>query len=445
MSLFVHTSTFKINTCVHRQAYGNLPAGGIRVRLATLSGILSGNEQVHIGPRQRPRYQELHSDDTYQALDVCFDESAVASLADMVFTSLGVLSLSQLTFRFLDFGFLYVVAGFTLSGSMADPSTVPMTDISRQIKRLLDDLQSGETGHSLFRTLTNEQLIESTALQEGDSSSLLSSVPFEWDDHYVYGTHMFLIGETPEVVEEYKKGFEVLDVKLSYDDVTIYLSEEFPLWVSPRRIAFDELMYFLDADCIYLAEQTFHSSCINGYQRILKQFVASNETTPQTMTESVRARWSGWWRRPGSSQSLLTSHELRHILIRDKLTLTQIAQRSECFDSDQNKYLKACKALYSLEQGFELYQDVEETLKYVVHDQEQKDKEETDATIQILVACFAALAVLSVMADLVGLINLPRVIPEQLRWRRLATILTVLAVLLYLIWRFGAKRRRTRT
>jgi hypothetical protein len=255
---------------------------------------------------------------------------------------------------------------------------------------------------------------------------------------------MFLMKASGEVEEEYKSNFEVLDVRLGYDNIDVHLSEEYPLWISPRQVPIDELMYLLDADCLYLAEQTFYSSCINGYQRILKQFVASHdaETSPRDGPKGFSARLRWMSAKPQRRQRLLSSGELRHILIRDKLTITQIAQRSECFNSSQNRYLKACKDLYSLEQGFELYLDVEDTLKYVVHDQEQKSKEETEATIGVTLAIFAALTVLSVMADLAGFFKLDPLIADPFPWQRGAVIVAVLTLLLYSIRRAWSRRRR---
>lgn len=419
MSFFVHTSIFKVDAGVHPAAYANLPPDGRRMRLASFSALLSGNGQVRVGRRRRTAYHETHSDDTYQALDLDFDDQAVAELGARVFGGLDGMQLAELSYRFLDFGFLYVVARFDLSAPMDDPGRPSITEISRCQKRLLADLQTGVSSPTLFGCLAGDGLLESKVPTTGGATpSLLTAAAVDWDDYYAYSTHLFLVREENDVIKACLQGFEVEGAELRFGDHRVLLSEHFPLWIVESDIASEELMYLLEADALYLAEQTFHSSCINAYQAILRRFVVSQQDSPP-----------------------LSSGGLRHILISNKLTIALIAQRSECFDADQNRYLKACKGMYPLDQGYALYRDIEETLKYVVHDQEQKDKVETDSVIETILICFTALTVLSVFKDVTDFVNVSKFLPEPLSLARALVLLAALALVLVVVRVLSRKRR----
>lgn len=440
MSFLVHTSIFQVNVRVCSEGYDSLPVGGAFRRLASYSSLFSGAEQVQLTRRRRPLEQEQYSNDLYPALDIVFDEEAVARLSATLFKDLHSLRLSQLSFRFLDYGFLYLVARFDLENSLTTPNSAPIVNISRCQKALLENFRTGEMGLCLFKQLAEESFIQTaSSVAIKDSPDLLGQSDFDFDEHFTYATHLFLVSAPDDEVRASKEAFRVLDqINLTFADITVYLSPEYPLWISNRDIDGDELMYLLEADCLYLAEQTFHTSSINSYQCVLREFVSA-----QGDLQKERTRWF----KSSAQAELLSSKQLRHLLIRNKLTITQIVNRTEDLDADQNEYIREYKMFYPLDQGFDLYKDIEETLKYVVHDQEQKAKEESDAAVEILLAIFTSLALLSVVNDLASFITMKEALPPDLDrwpWGRVALLASMVAVQFMLVFRFWVKRARAR-
>lgn len=440
MITYVHSSVFKINAVVPPTAYDHLSEKGTRIRLASYSELFAGREEVLVSRRLSTSYEALHSNDEFPAIDICFDKSAIATLAASIFAETDVLKLSKLFYRFLDYGYLYAVAVFDFSGELFDPAVQPTTGISRSQKRLLNDLREGEHGSSLFSHFASIGLLEPLTRVVDPRTELLGPEGFDWDDNYVYGEHLFLVAdlESPEVVR-HRAAFEVVEKSAKFGDATVLFSDNFPIWVCTSEFDLATLLYRLEPDCLYMAESAFHSAATLAYQRLLRKFTAVDPGSLATSGIRPAPVMAA-----GKPSKVMSSDDLRHIIIRDKLTISTIAQRSEYYDKAQNEYLRKYKEFYPLDQGFAIYRDVEETLKYVVHDQEQKEKDETASQIEVALICFTALAFLSVVGDVDQFIGTrPATVPQPPN-ERLYLVIAIAVLFIAAIIYFWRKRRGRR-
>ncbi len=436
MITYVHSSVFKINAVVSPTAYEQLNEDGTSIRLASYSALFAGREEVLVSRRLRTPYDALHSNDEFPAIDIRFDENAIATLAATFFADTEALKLSKLFYRFLDYGYLYAVAVFDFSGELFDPAVQPTTGVSRSQKKLLNDLLAGQNDGSLFSHFASSGLLEPLTRVVDPRTELLAPEGFEWDDNYVYGEHLFLVAdlESPEVTR-HRAAFEVADKSARSGDATVLFSDNFPIWVCNSESDLATMLYRLEPDCLYMAEAAFHSAATLAYQRLLRNFTAVDPANVAT---------SGT-RPAGKPARAMSSDDLRHIIIRDKLTISTIAQRSEYYDKAQNEYLRKYKEFYPLDQGFSIYRDVEETLKYVVHDQEQKEKDETASQIEVALICFTAMAFLSVVGDVDQFIGTrPATVPAPPN-ERLYIVIAIAVLFVSAIIYLWRKRRGRRT
>jgi hypothetical protein len=443
MIWYIHSRMWMINTSIVSSAADELKHP-LTVNLGSLDDFFKQDECITISLRRRtPKEKKGH--DWFPAIDIEFNQKAIATLNKSLFPDSQFLHLQDLWFRFTDYGFLNLFSVFQVKEEM---DISHLEDENKQV----DDQFNSFKKHidQIIKYLNEKPLIEKEKTDDFGVPSYLSKTDlFDWTCTYLYSAHLFLINETLATQARVKETFSYKTEPISYDNAEVFLSG-YPVWICSTQPTVEELLDLTKADNLYLAENACYSICTDCYQAILEDLVISSKTPSsqgfsfKAVLQIIKRLLSSLVGR-GNRNDRLSSTNLRYMLMRNNVNLNKIVGRRVCLNTPELEYLDIYKKHFPLSEFYEFYRNAEELLKFIVHDKEEEEKDQANTVIESILFIFTGLTLYSVIADVFSFLqqdntSLPQLTLSSLKFRLIILITGALLFVYVLLHRYRKRR-----
>lgn len=371
----------------------------------------------------------------YPTIDVTFDRKAITTINKRLFNDAQYSQLQKVLFRFTDYGFLNILAIFAVrpEADFSDLEARGELDIAWRLTKLVEHcVDTKETRFGIIKYLEDESLIKkSPDYNFGVPRYLDRPELIKWTDTYLFAPHIFLVNESQSIQDHIK---DIFPVKAEHDyfastyGTRVLFTERVVVWVNAKNLTLEDFLDILVADNLYLAEDTCYWACSNCYLAILEDLADSK--APKNFFSRIVNR------KTSKKKEVLSSKDLRSLLIKNNVTLQKIIGIHKSIETEQLSYLNAYVEFSPLTENYRSYRDNEELLKFAVHDKEEEERSNASAVIESILFFFTGLTLFSVFVDISSFLKHEGDIQYDLNLHsmkmRLILAITTIVVLIYI-------------
>ena len=410
MLRYVHNRVWLLNSTLHP---AGLEAGlpqPIHLPVQTVVGPRGKRGHVVVSKRS-VALMEHGGHDIYPALDLRFDDEAVAGLAEWMGEHLQQIALRALLFRLNDMGLMQILAEFEVLDPEVDLHEVEHDGVvaTRLITQAAEGIDAAlaHFEHQGWITLSGE-------CHFGVPSCLEPESGYHRSDTYLYGDHYFFTAISDDDMGACLQQRGVTTPPVIMGDAKAYTPWATPLWSSPRTLAMGDYQALLAADTLMLSESLCYSAVADSYRAILEQdFMAPRRRQRGQAEHHPRSAPSALWTRlthlftrtKSQSTTPLSSRGLIRLMILNNIVLQRITSRRSTLDSDQSAYLVAYEENFSLKRSHTILRETETTLKLAVQDREGEERQRGEALLETILFFFTGLTLYSALADILGFLQ----------------------------------------